>query len=334
MKMVKFTSMAFVLVASVAVLAQDATPPAAPATPATAPAAAPAAVNAPAPKDIALDLGNGIGMRVVFIPSGAFSMGSPNRELVRDSDETPHEVTLSKSYYIGAYPVTKAQFAQFVKESGYKTTAEKDGFGTTWNGVMWEKTSGATWKNPGFEQTDDHPVVCVSWDDAYEFCKWLGRKSDKSVSLPTEAQWEYACRAGTKTAYSFGDEPEEGKGYMNGLDLACKQKFQVWTTFPWEDGFLYTSPVGKFKPNAWGLFDMHGNVWEWCADWDGDYPAETESGQRASVKDPTGPTSGELKVFRGGSWISDPRDCRSAKRGRNLPNAKGGCIGFRVVVAD
>ncbi|MBI5724058.1 MAG: formylglycine-generating enzyme family protein [Planctomycetes bacterium] len=333
MKMVKLTSIAFVLVAAVVVLAQDATStPPAPAAPAT-PATAPAAVDAPAPKDIALDLGNGIGMRAVFIPAGTFAMGSPSRELVRDSDEIQHDVKLSKSYYIGAYPVTKGQFAQFVKDSGHKTKAEEDGFATTWNGDMWVKTPGATWKNPGFDQGDDHPVVCVSWNDATEFCAWLSKKSGKTVRLPTEAQWENACRAGTRTAYYFGDETDDGKGYMNGLDNTAKQKFNVWATFPWEDGFLYTSPVGKFKPNNWGLYDMHGNVWQWCSDWDADYPAGGE-GQQASVTDPSGPVSGELRVFRGGSWISDPRACRSASRGRNLPNAKGGCIGFRVAVAD
>ena len=140
-----------------------------------------------------------------------------------------------------------------------------------------------TWKSPGFQQTDDHPVVVVSWTDASEFCRWLAKKENKEYRLPTEAEWEYACRAGTKTAYSGGDTPEG----LAAIGINVK------------DGQRFTSPVGGFQKNGFGLYNMHGNVWEWCQDW---YDPKGYTAGRQT--DPTGPATGTARVQRGGGWSS------------------------------
>lgn len=184
----------------------------------------------------------------------------------------------------------------------------------------------ANWRNPGFQQTDAHPVVCVSWNDAVKFTEWLSRHSGLNVRLPTEAQWEYACRGGTTTAYHWGDRPEDGQGWANVADASAKRQFSSWTTFSWDDGHVYTAPVGSFRANAFGLKDMHGNVWEWCADW---YGSSLQGGV-----DPTGPSSGSSRVIRGGSWLSGPSAVRSADRGRNTPDYRDDYIGFRVLAVQ
>jgi formylglycine-generating enzyme required for sulfatase activity len=281
-----------------------------------------------AEKELTLDLGNKVTMKLALIPSGKFQMGSPDNEKDRSSDEGPQrEVTISKPFYMGVYEVTKDQFGQFIADSGHKTDAEKEGWAYAWEGSKWDKVNGASWKKPGFTQADDHPVTEVSHNDAIEFCKWLGKKTGKSVSLPTEAQWEYAARGGTKTAYPWGDDPDDGKGWANAADQSAKKQFSGWTCFSWDDGYVFTAPVGKFKANAFGLHDMIGNVWEWCDDWyDAKYYAN------ANKTDPTGPASGAHRVLRGGSWLNSPRDCRSAYRSRHDPGLRPNYIGFRVVV--
>jgi sulfatase modifying factor 1 len=267
-------------------------------------------------------------MKLVLVPPGKFMMGSPESEKDRSKDEGPqHEVTLSKPFYMGVYEVTKGQFAQFVSDSGHKTDAEKGGKAWGWDGTNFAEIAGYSWRKTGFEQTEDHPVVNVSWDDAVEFCKWLSKKTGKTVSLPTEARWEYACRAGTTTAYPWGDDPDDGKGWCNAADQTAKKTFGAsWTYFSWDDGYAFTSPAGKFKANAFGLYDMIGNAWEWCADWYADSYAD------ANKTDPTGAPSGAYRVLRGGSWGYDPRGCRSAYRDGFDPVLRGIRLGFRVVV--
>ena len=155
-------------------------------------------------------------------------------------------------------------------DSGYKTEAEKDGKGGYgWNedAKKFEQNPRYTWPNPGFEQTDEHPVVNVSWNDAVAFAEWLSQKEGKTYRLPTEAEWEYACRAGTTTRYSCGDDPEGLAEVGNIADATAREKYPDWTRrIAARDGFVYTAPVGQYRPNAWGLHDMHGNVWEWCSD--------------------------------------------------------------------
>jgi sulfatase modifying factor 1 len=280
-------------------------------------------------KEIALDLGGHVTMKLALLPAGQFKMGAPQNEKGRFDDEIPiRMVTLSRPFYMGIHPLTRGQFAAFIKDSGYGTEAEKDGWAFVWSGSRWEKINGASWKKPGFDQDDDHPVVCVSWHDAMAFCAWLSRKSGKAVRLPTEAQWEYACRAGTTTAYLWGDDPEEGKGWCNGADQTAGKQFPIWTTFGWDDGYVFTSPVGRFKANAFGLHDMTGNVWQWCADW---YDKEYLKLRGARI-DPAGPAAGTYRVARGGSWHSSPPYCRSAARRKESPAFRLNVTGFRVVL--
>ena len=255
------------------------------------------------PKELVLDLGDKVTLKLLQIPAGKFLMGSPKDEKDRGDDEgmppgkwvngSPQfEVTISKPFYLGVYEVTVAQYAQFVKDTGQKH------------------------EEPDFKQPGDYPVVNVSWDNAQAFCAWLSKKTGKTVTLPTEAQWEYACRAGSKTRFGFGDKEEELGDYAwydgNSMDK--------------DKGAKMTHPVGQKKPNAWGLYDMHGNVWEWCADYYGEY---TGAGA-----DPTGPKDGGLRVLRGGSWNFNPRICRSADRDGSNPDYRNVDGGFRVAVAS
>ncbi len=258
-----------------------------------------------------------INYEMVYIPPGTFQMGSPSNEPDRDDDERQHRVKLTKGYYMGVTEVTLGQWRTFVNKTGYKSEAEKDGWAYAWDGDSWEKKRGASWKEPGFSQTDDNPVTCVSYNDAQEFIKWLNRREGSSkYRLPSEAEWEYACRAGTDTPFNTGrclstDQANfDGSNYP--LTGCSKGVYRVKTL-----------PVQSFVPNAWGLYDMHGNVWEWCADWYGDYPTGT-------VTDSTGPSSGSNRVTRGGSWYDFARGCRSANRDRDNPVNRGNSLGFRL----
>ncbi len=235
-------------------------------------------------KYLTLDLGNRVTLKLVRIPAGKFTMGSPEAEKDRLSNEGPqHEVAISKAFYMGVYAVTQEQYEQIMGE------------------------------NPSYFKGAKNPVETVSWDDAVEFCKKLSKKTGKTVTLPSEAQWEYACRAGSKTRFSYGDNDD------NMGDYAWYSKNSDNTTHP----------VGQKKPNQWGLYDMHGNVWQWCSDWYAD------DYSNANEKDPTGPASGESRVQRGSSWHYTPWGCRSAFRSRIIPGGRDDLDigGFRVVVA-
>ena len=293
---------------------------------------------------------NGVGMKLVLIPSGSFEMGSYDSadDLALEGIAVPdgcdlnhespkHRVEISRPFYLGQYEVTRGQFGLFVTESGYKTEAERDGRGAS--GYNPEKSWGSeykldnSWRKTGFVQTDDHPVVNVSWNDAVEYCKWLSQKEGRHYRLPTEAEWEYACRAGTQTQYSTGDTPSTLKGFGNFKDRAFEKKFPIanhenYPSFQFDDGISFTAAVGNFQPNQFDLYDMHGNVWEWCSDtYDEQY-----YGKRAKI-DPTGPSEqGLLRVHRGGSLSSTPVRVRSAYRARYTPDSRAFDIGFRLVL--
>ena len=295
-----------------------------------------------------LDLGRGVNMELVLIPAGKFTMGSSKAEQAKagaevkritESAKSPeeiyahegpaHEVTLTKPFYIGIYEVTCGQFAAFVADTNYKTDAEKEGnaFGLNTREPdrklgMWD---GYSWKKTGLEHTDDHPVLNVSWNDAAEFCKWLARKSGRRVKLPTEAQWEYACRGRTKTSYPWGDKPDQGRGWCNVGDEETKRTINLASSFDFRDKYMYLAPVGQFNPNDFGLYDMIGNASEWCSDW------FAESYTKANDRDPGGPGSGKYRVLRGSNWLGDPEDSRSASRRCAQPNRTYG-NGFRVAV--
>ncbi len=230
-------------------------------------------------------------------------------------DEHPqHRVRITKPFYLGTYHVTRGQFRQFVADTAYKTDAGKGenpgAYGWDPDKKVFGFNAKYSWRNVGFEQTDEHPAVNVSWNDAVEFCKWLSKKDRKTYRLPTEAEWEYACRAWTTTRYYSGDDPETLAKAGNVADAAAKAKFPGWTwTLKANDGYAFTAPVGKFKPNAFGLYDMHGNAWQWCADW---YGAEYYA--KSPIDDPIGPDSGDFRVLRGGSWDGWPFFTRSADR--------------------
>jgi len=280
-----------------------------------------------APEEPAKEIVNSIGMKLVPIPAGKFSMGSPKDEVDREDDEEPHLVEITRPFRIGKYEVTVGQFKAFVKDAGYRTEAEKDGEGgRAFNGKEFIQKPEYTWRNLYFAQSDNDPVVVVTWSDAVAFCDWLSKKEGKTYRLPTEAEWEYACRAGTSTRFYNGDKEDDLRAVGNIADAALKRKWvDVTWAMSWDDGFPFTSPVGKFRPNAFGLHDMLGNAWEWCADWyHKDYP-------RGSPQDPQGPQTGTLRITRGGAWSTQPKFCRCAFRDWHEPSYRSDCVGFRVV---
>ena len=235
-------------------------------------------------------------MEFVLIPAGTFQMGSNKDDKDADDDEIPrHPVRITKPFYLGKYEVTRGQFRKFAAETGFDSKE---------------------WLSPGFEQTDDHPVVNVSWNDAVKYCEWLnGKKDGYKYRLPTEAEWEYACRAGSTTRYCFGDDADRLAQYGN---IGGKA-----------DGFEYTAPVGSFKRNAWGLYDLHGNVWEWCSDGYNAGYYKTLSVD-TPTDDPPGVDGASSRVLRGGSWSDSPRFCRSAHRFRFTPEHRFSTLGFRL----
>jgi formylglycine-generating enzyme required for sulfatase activity len=281
----------------------------------------------------ALGFVNCIGARFVRIAPGTFMMGSPAGEVGRFEDETLHRVTFTQPLRVATTHVTLGQFASFVAETGYKTDAEKQG--KAWAMIVTKTRAGfdevadVSWRNPGYKQTDEHPVVAVSWNDAVAFCKWLSAEEHRTYRLPTEAEWEYACRGGRQTAYFWGDNPDDGRAYANCADLTFGEfNLACRDVFNWRDGFIFTSRVGSFKPNEFGLYDMIGNALEWCGDRYSPYPL-------ADAVDPKGATAGPdaaARVVRGGSWFNVPRNCRCADRIWFAPDYACDHCGFRLCV--
>ena len=285
---------------------------------------------------------NSIGMKLIRIPAGQFEMGSlpgssgtpPGRgsPVIAPIDEQPrHTVTISRPFYMGISEVTVGQFAAFVRETGQITESARDGRG----GEGWDQATKTLvqrpdfhWNSPGFPQTATHPVVLVSWNDASEFCQWLSGKENRTYRLPTEAEWEYACRAGTQTRYQHADIPHDLERFANVLDSGSARALagQRFSTSG-DDAFSFTAPVGSFLPNRFGLFDMHGNAWEWCHDFfDPAYYASSPA------VDPKGPSGGSQRTLRGGAFLNGAEACRSANRQAQFASVRTAAIGFRVVV--
>lgn len=266
------------------------------------------------PAESVLDLGNKIQLRLVAIPPGKFFMGPDPGEYRANDVKAPQKVVeIPKGFRMGKFEVTRGQFRAFADETGYKMGNLNPG----WNEKMRRHDFGNySWLNPGFPQTDEHPVVNVTFKNAEAFCKWLSRKTGKVVRLPFEREWEYACRAGTTTRFHGGDMVEDLKRIGNVADKSLKAKDRKLSEFEnWDDGFPFTAPVGQFKANAWGLHDMHGNVSEWC-------------------QDPLPPSSGaERRILRGGNWICAGHRCRSSHALWSLANA-GPSSGFRILVEE
>jgi formylglycine-generating enzyme required for sulfatase activity len=240
-------------------------------------------------------LTNSIGMKLVLIPRGRFRMGAPADEEGRKKDEPLHEVEISKPFYLGAYTVTQRQYREIMgrNPSWFSRDGERKG-----------RVKGLN--------TDDFPVEYVSWNEAVEFCRKLAelpaeKKAGRVYRLPTEAEWEYTCRAGTTTPFHFGKTIADDQANF---------------------GFKVDRPtvVGSYKPNAWGLYDMHGNVWQWCSDW-----YDKNHYKDSPAKDPQGPDRGTFRVRRGGSWCNNAASCRSVCRSYGRPDHRHYAIGFRVV---
>jgi uncharacterized protein (TIGR02996 family) len=227
------------------------------------------------------------GMTFAWVPPGTFLMGSPPNEEGRSDDETQHRVSLTRGFYLGVTPVTQAQ----------------------WQAVMGN--------NPSNFKGDDLPVELVSWEDCQAFCEKLAARDGGRYRLPTEAEWEYACRAGTTTPFSFGQTISTDQANYDGNRTYGRGRKGVYRQ--------QTTPVGSFPANAWGLSDMHGNVWEWCQDWFGAYPS-------GDIKDPQDSNNSDARVLRGGSWDDDPRYCRAAFRNGAAPGYRGDDLGCRVVL--
>ena len=241
----------------------------------------------------------GVEMAFVWIPAGKFRMGSRGYSAV---EEPVHEVRIERGFWLGETPVTQAQFG------------------------LWTAAAGGEHKN-GFEGRPDHPAESLDWRMAVRYCGWLTEEKGAEfpeeglmACLPTEAEWEYACRAGTTTVFHFGDYKYESP----------------LSDYAWWGGVIgegnarnepYAHAVGGKRANAWGLYDLHGNVWEWCGDWHGEkYYGESP------LSDPSGPLTGSNRVFRGGSWGDSPKYFRSAVRGKNSPTVRFDILGFRVAL--
>jgi formylglycine-generating enzyme required for sulfatase activity len=238
-------------------------------------------------------LTNSLGMAFVLVPAGKFMMGSPDNERGHRANEGPvHEVVIGNAFYLGVHPITQAAYLVVTgKNPSRFNAAERGG--------------------------PEHPVESVSWNDAVEFCRRLSerdteRTAGRSYRLPTEAEWEYACRAGTGTPFAFGDHFDSTQGNFDAEATGANGR---------------TSPVTQFPASAWGLHDMHGNVWQWCADWYGEAYYST-----LPLRDPPGPPEGKFRVLRGGSWKNQANACRAAYRNALAPHQRDSATGFRVVL--
>ena len=269
---------------------------------------------------------------LIRVPAGSYMMGpaagEEDREgvLEKNRDGPTHRVDIGYDFAIGKYEVTRGEFAPFVAATGRPDGASCWSYDA--NGD-WADVPGRSWRNPGFAQTDRDPVVCVNWADATAYASWLGIVTGKTYRLPSEAEWEHAARAGSQTARPWGDSRDGACRYGNVADLTAaaergwEKKSQRILLCP--DGYVYTAPVGRFEPNALGLHDMLGNVWEWVEDcYNARYDGAPTDGSAWLKGDCVG------RVMRGGSWFSDPSRARSAFRYAVIAGSQESSLGFRV----
>lgn len=261
---------------------------------------------------------------MVVIPAGAFQMGASMRETGSGDAERPrHLVTIPRPLAVGRHEVTRGQYAAFVKDSSHRSESSC----YIWVGPEWVNQPGRSWRDPDFAQTDEHPAVCVSWQDAKAYVAWLTRKTGKAYRLLSEAEWEYAARAGTRTSRFWGDDPGLACDYANvhDADTQDARRFD-WEAHDCRDGYVETAPVGRFRPNGFGLYDLLGNVWEWVED------CQTVNYVGAPV-DGTARITDDCarRVYRGGGW-SGPASVRAATRNGSSASYRSQLLGFRVAL--
>ena len=271
--------------------------------------------------------------RMVVIPAGEFTMGSPAQESGRGVDEGPQRQVSIALYALGRSEVTVAEFRRFADESGYRTEAERDARAQGCSGFIYADPGAAgpasqpvtSWRSPGLTQADSHPVLCVSWNDARAYAQWLSKKTAKRYRLPSEAEWEYAARAGSVAARYWGDDPVQACRFAN---VADQSRFQTWgfgQKHECADGHYFTAPAGGYAPNRFGLYDMLGNAWEWTEDcWNASYAGAPADGSAWLAGDCA------QRVCRGGSWSTVPRFARSAARNKNTADHRDNLTGFRL----
>jgi sulfatase modifying factor 1 len=322
------------LVSLAPVAAQEAAPPA-PRFPFDAATAARYQADYAKAHGVPVELADANGLKFALVPPGTFQMGTPDDEPGRGAEfpEGPrHAVTLTRPFYLGKHEVTVGQFKTFVAATGYVTDGERTGGGHAHDATAeWKHRAGTSWKNPGYAgpytQRDDHPVVHVSHADATAYCAWLSKRGD-AYRLPTEAEWEWACRAGSAARYWWGpDEDATGK-LANVGDRSLKRVHPAWprAVMPMDDGHAFVAPVGNFRPNPFGLHDTLGNVWEFCSTKFGPYPA-------GPVTDPGDGDPKRGFAVRGGGWSNTPADVRCGARNADPPHFCHSNLSFRVARA-
>mgnify|MGYP001576003352 CR=1 FL=1 len=268
---------------------------------------------------------------LVVIPPGSVTVGLPENEAERNNGQGPQvSLSISAAIGLGKYEVTRAQFARFVRESGHAAS----GGCFVWNGGKYEQDASRDWRNPGFAQTDKDPVVCVNWNDAKAYTGWLTKKTGRRYRLPTELEWEYAARAGDRTSRPWGDGDNANGAcrYANVADATAKRVVPgtaSWTFHECNDNRAYTAPAGRYRPNAFGLYDMLGNAWEWTEDCLKEEFAGTPSGNGD-------PPNGECsrRALRGGAWVDSPAFVRYDFRFFIASDDRDFYAGFRVVRTD
>ena len=264
---------------------------------------------------------------MVVLSAGSYEMGSPAGEKARFKNEGPlTEVTIVEPLAVGKYEVTVGEFRRFVEATGYSTG---DGC-RAYAGVEWERHSGFGWRQPGFDQTERHPVVCVSWEDAQAYVDWLSGATGERYRLLSESEWEYAVRGGTRAARYWGEGETGQCQHANGGDEALKRRYGRWQPpiASCDDGHVHTTTVGSYRSNGNGLYDMLGNVWEWVEDcWHESHSGAPSDG---SARGGTEREDCEMRVMRGGSWDNDPVYLRSASRYEFHTGNQYYSVGIRV----
>lgn len=265
---------------------------------------------------------------MIVVPPGRFTIGSRISEVGRGSDESPQRViTIGYVLAVGKYPVTRGEFAAFAEDTGRKL-----GPCEHWNGKSFQVKEAVYWSNV-FHATGQHPVVCVNWNDSQAYVQWLSHKTGRRYRLLSEAEWEYCARAGTTTAWYWGDNEADQCRYANGADLSAKAQGAATAGFvSCDDMYPHTSPVGSFRPNRFGLYDMAGNVGEWVEDCYHDTFRNTPTDGRAVES--CIPKFHDARVMRGGAWNAIPAWLRSASRDVEVPSRRADSFGFRVAAAD